>query len=364
MFNRILEFIKSFRIELTRFSGTCSLTGGQLCIVCCLKSKTQRFLLNQLFEPGYLERSAGTTVIWNCTRTATRNVPEATLLLVEVGVKNKKQRLFGSGFFRIPVWVRGEIRLPLARDITRKKDYKEQVRKIRKAGFTCELATTGEQFEDFYDHMYVPQISNSHGDSAVLNDRKSIVERRDQLELLLIRSGSETVAGELISYRSDVPELHAVGVRNGDRELIRKGALSACYFYGLQHLQNKGFSTVDVGGSRGLINDGVLQYKRKWGQQVSYPYNTYLQLKVLRPDSGTSSVLKQMPFICDAGGELISVVFAEPQDLELIRRDAAFIEFHHYPGTSALYACLPDDAMKFQKSHLIRLSEQDSVTSG
>jgi hypothetical protein len=355
-YSRILTSLKSLRIGLTRVTGTGRLSGDDLTIVCSSRYKTANFLLEQLFQPGYQQQNVGTTMIWNSTSAARKLVPDACLLFLEVGVSNRKLPLYGAGYLQVPVWVRGAIDLPLDHEITRKKDYKEQLRKIRKAGFQSEVATSRDQLEHFYQRMYLPQVGGSHGSSTVLYPRESIVDQRDQLELLLIRRNGEPVAGELISYRNPIPELHAVGVIDRDVDLIRQGALSACYHFGLQHLQQKGYSQVDVGGSRSLLHDGVLNYKRKWGQRVVYPYDAYLLTRILHPTAQTGALLKQLPVICAVKDELISLVFADRDELASLADDPDFIRDHHYPGTRALYAFIVDESVEFRESQLTRLS--------
>ncbi len=354
MIQRIAAFFRSFRIELTEFSGTSALTDEPVTIVGFVRDKTGYFLMGQLFKPGYRSRPVGTSLIWQVPRAARQLCPDATLLILEVGKENRKLPLFGTDYLRIPNWVRGEIQLPLDRTITRKKDYKEQVRKIRKAGFRVEIATSREQFALFYDEMYLPQVSISHGDSVSAYARESIVDEHDRLELLLIMLDDEAVAGELISYREEVPELHAVGVRNRDSDLIRRGALSACYHFGLQHLEERGFQRVSVGGSRSLLNDGVLQYKRKWGQRVTFPYDAYLLTRVLEATPATRNLLKKLPVICAAGDQLISLVFAEEAELNALVDDPGFITYHHYPGTAGLYGVILSDTVALQSNPLAR----------
>jgi hypothetical protein len=56
-----------------------------------------------------------------------------------------------------------------------------------------------------------------------------------------------------------------LGVRDGDPALLRAGVAVATYALGFEWARRQGCSRVDMGRTSPLLNDGVQQYKRKWG---------------------------------------------------------------------------------------------------
>ncbi|MBL4819965.1 MAG: hypothetical protein JKY98_03100 [Gammaproteobacteria bacterium] len=356
VFNRLVEFQKSLKVELVELKGTCKLTGVPISIVCGVGEKTNHYLAELLYEPEYQVNSLGCTWLWNASRFTARIVPEAVVFFTEIGRQNKKLVFYGKNYFRIPLWVRGEVRLPLNESVTKKKDYREQIRKIRKAGFDFEVTRSRAQFEDFYENMYVPQVSLSHGDSSQLTSMESLAKVFDKLELLVVKMGEQAVAGELISYEDSTPKLRAVGVRDRNPELLKKGALAACYSFALQYLEQQGFSDVNVGDSRGFINDGVLTYKRKWGQSIVEPRSIILLMKVMQNTPNARELLRNLPIICENGGALASMVFSDETELDAMRASPKFIEHHHIPGTSELVAYIMNKNMAYSKSNIVRLN--------
>ena len=118
--------------------------------------------------------------------------------------------------------------------------------------------------------MYVPHITRIHGNKSFLVPYHEIKEKAKDCELLLIKNNKEYIAGLLIRYDSkkNIPRLWQLGIKDGNLVYVKAGAMGALYYYALNHLKEKGYKKVNFYLSRAFLNDGVLQYKKKWGFQV------------------------------------------------------------------------------------------------
>lgn len=118
-------------------------------------------------------------------------------------------------------------------------------------------------------------------------------------------------------------------MQNGDRELMKQGAMGALYLYGIQHLTEQGYSHALLGGVRPFLIDGVLQYKRKWGARLiagddGDPH--WLMVAVTRPTEAVRDFLGACPLICEEDQGLVGRVLLDhtgSDDNERIQRQIA-----------------------------------------
>jgi len=335
--DRIRSFLLSLKIDLIRIEGNCKANGEKVSIVCAVGTKTAYYLAEFLFEPGCQITPIGPSWLWSAARKAKRSVPDSLALFIEMG--GKKLSFFESRYIKAPIWVQGEIPIPVPEDLKRKETYKADYRKFRKAQFHYEVTRDPKEVDDFFQHMYQPYIARSHGDSAIIKSKELLFAKYGTPELLLIRQGRKSVAGMLISKQDEVPKVFALGIRDGSIELQRNGALFACYYCCMEYLEQQGYSKVNFGGSRGFIKDGVLTYKRKFGNRITGTQDLYLLLKIYKNSETALRFFSEMPLIIDQHGSLYSLVFADQARLPSLHKSEKERRKHFLLGTSALLAC-------------------------
>ena len=84
------------------------------------------------------------------------------------------------------------------------------------------------------------------------------------MKLLQVMRDNQFLAGVAIDFNGDDPTLRDSGVLNGSSEIKKTGAISASYLFAMNYLASKGYSSVSFGLSRSFLDDGVLNYKRKF----------------------------------------------------------------------------------------------------
>jgi hypothetical protein len=134
------------------------------------------------------------------------------------------------------------------------------------------------------------------------------------------------------------------GIRDGNRDYVKEGAGGALYHFGLQYLQEKGFTKAFLGWSRPFLRDGVLQFKRRWSQRLMASYPNGYGLKILSDTPAAKAFLCNNPFIFKRRGLLHGAVFVAADrpltadDIQGLDRD------YFYPGLSRLFIyCLGQD---------------------
>lgn len=211
--------------------------------------------------------------------------------------------------FNVPCWVNSEIDLPLDESrIKGKESLRSDIRNIRKHGYEYEITRDEQKYRLFYDTMYVPYIIAAHGDRAALMSLDEMIKSIASTDLLLIRRGPEYLAGEVLIYAHGGVRAWSLGVKDGDYRYVREGALGALYYFKMQYLAGQGFTRLNAGASRAFLEDGVLQYKMKWGARLTSPRQGSLLLQIVTRSPALISFLKNNPFIDRKGGALNGVV--------------------------------------------------------
>lgn len=147
--------------------------------------------------------------------------------------------------------------------------------------------------------MYVPFINKRHQDRSLpmqFEDLQNTIAN-GHCELLLVRDTEQrNIAGMVIDYRKMPPNLWSVAVLHADEELFSKSAVFACYYFSFMYLLDKGYSKVSLGFSRALLNDGVIQFKFKFGFKVLFSTVRGFAVYPLRYSHALSELLAKQPF--------------------------------------------------------------------
>ncbi len=163
--------------------------------------------------------------------------------------------------FYIPGWVEGIVRLPL---VATTGSAKRDLQILRKNKVEYFVTKDTEMLHDFYYHMHMPMIRERHQNRALEWGYNRMMEKMKEecYELLLIKKQDMIISGVSLNRCGEVPRLWQNGIR--DFKYAREGAIAATYVYSSQYLWEKGYKKVSFGTARSFLNDGVLQYKKKW----------------------------------------------------------------------------------------------------
>jgi hypothetical protein len=127
-----------------------------------------------------------------------------------------------------------------------------------------------------------------------------------------------------------------LGVKDGNPDYVRDGALTALYYFMICFAQEAGYKWINFGGSRAFLNDGVLQHKKKWEMKISGKSDVYFRMQITSVSDSVKSFLWNNPFIFKDNGQLNSAVFwADKQPLnENSMQDLC--KRYSFPGISKL----------------------------
>ncbi|ACF45402.1 hypothetical protein Paes_0345 [Prosthecochloris aestuarii DSM 271] len=206
--------------------------------------------------------------------------------------------------FISPLWVRASASLPLNPST---KSAKSDIRKVFGNGLVWSVVRDTAAVEVFCTTMWGPMVKKRYPFKNVDEDLDSWT--RYESDLLQISDSSGWIAGALIRYDGTIPHVWRLGIKNGDLSLWNKGVSAAVYYFTSEYLYSKGYEEVSYGLSRAFLNDGVLQYKKKWGIVLDGFQKYLYAIRVLRKNRAVASFFLHNPFCCILGNKLVAAIF-------------------------------------------------------
>ena len=201
--------------------------------------------------------------------------------------------------------------MDLPRDAAALRKVSEELRQIRHNKLEYEITRDPQKFDDFYHNMYVPFATGRFGACADVSHYQELKTQFEDSDLLLVKYNNQAVAGSLLLHGKTGTCLWDLGIRDGDRAHLKRGAGAALYHFALQYLEAQGRTNAGLGWSRPFLRNGVLQFKRKWSQRIVRGRSRGFALRILANTPAAIAFLRENPFICTHHGSLCAAVFVE-----------------------------------------------------
>ncbi len=215
---------------------------------------------------------------------------------------------------------------------------RNELRLIRKYGYMYEVSHSLTEFEAFYHTMYVPTMKERHAELADLVPFEVACQYFRRGLLILIKRDNQQVAGAVCYPEGRVLYAIIMGVLSADEQLIREGAMAACYYSWIHWAHQQGYEAVDFWGSKPYLM-GLFLYKRKWGVTVGVPSDMpqRIWLSIRRNTPAVCQYLKDNPCITlDDQGSLWGLIFTDdPGNIEPETK-AAWYKRYDTPGLNGL----------------------------
>ncbi|MGB5706868.1 MAG: hypothetical protein WBM41_08545 [Arenicellales bacterium] len=220
------------------------------------------------------------------------------------------------GDFLLPLWVSCDVPLNDEREYAKSASIRDDIRHINDNKFTWKLSDKRDDFDYFFEKIYIPTITTSHGRSALTASYENRLHKfkSGTMELLQIMHEDKFLAGVAIDFDGDLPTLRDSGVLNGSPQIKKSGAISATYLFAMDYLASKGYSNVSFGLSRSFLDDGVLNYKRKFRPIITTGSNDSVLIRIRSLDEPTRSMLRDSPCITWQGQMLQRTYFRDPTE--------------------------------------------------
>lgn len=296
-------------------TGSERCTGVKMSVIWCGAVEQQAYMLNRIFGAGSMDRRyLGRRPLLMLKRLQRRN---ACPLGVIAGPSNLLTRVRQDDDIEVPWWIGSEIDIDEAFDPKSwPKSLKSDLRRLHRNNLRFRCTTDAESYKDFYDNFYLPSVIDSHGESTITASFESRLQRfRDgEAELVWVIRGADPVCGMVVCYDEGIPVLRDIGVRDGDKSIRSTGAITAAYYFSLQHIRERGFDRARLGLSRPFLNDGVLTFKQKWRPRLIEPSRESFLIRASRLCDASRSFLRTCSFIGEEEGRLNFTLIAANDD--------------------------------------------------
>ena len=166
--------------------------------------------------------------------------------------------------------------------------------------------------------MYLPYLFNRHGNLGLEMSLENMKRSFENGELLLIKDGQDVIAGALIDYKimNGIPWMIQVGILRGDFNYVKKGALTAIYYYTIEYLRKRNHKKFSLGYARPFIYDGLTQHKLYWGANIVCETSKAFLLCILSHKKCLKTFLLNNPFICKDRNGLTLATFTKGNSKE------------------------------------------------
>lgn len=307
--NTVRGFLDRYRLPTWSLEGGERHSGQPLRIFFAGQLENKNYLARLAFGENHTEIECGGMWLWNAYRQAENDRASHDLTIVDSDVPLSR-RPKDSDTFLIPNWIRGEIDLAVAvQKIKKSESVKTDLRKIRQQGLCFEVTKEEHEFERFYHDMYLPYANETFAGMMFLMPHEDLRKFMAQSELLWVKNGTEKVAGLMLRYDGDIIRAYALGVKDGDPQYVKSGALGAVYYFAILHLMERGAQRLHLGGTRPFLRDGVLQFKKKWGIRIVDKSSQFFALTRKRNTTGGLAFLANNPFFFETEGVLNGAIF-------------------------------------------------------
>jgi len=293
-----------FAVE--RLSGTTKRHGLPASIIVAGTRPGGGYPANQVFARAPKRVLLSSEPLWMLPRTLAELTPSADLVLARVDALSARM-LFSSDYLHIPSWV--TMRLEVPRDLCsptagkRAKSLRADLARVQQNRITCELSHSAADLEEFYHGFYVPYARQHFGQGARPVGLPVFLRRFEHGGLFWALQDGQRIAGGNFVAGSAMLRLEALGTRDGDRCIVEMGAFTALCWAQIKHAHALGCREVSFNASPGVLTDGTLRYKRKFGARiVDLGYSARRLLRWAKLNPTVVAVLATTPLIFQEQG--------------------------------------------------------------
>ena len=245
---------------------------------------------------------------------------QSTVDLILVDVHRFYRRfLQQQKYVVLPKWVSLSIDLNKPFDRIKKEfssSAKKDIKRIRKIGYSYSIKKDLEDIKYFYTHMYRPYTLWRHGKHAEIvnyDGIRNIVIRRAFLMYIML--DGRAIAGSVLRKRNKKLFGAYLGISNEGKKYYDQSLIPSIYYFNLLYAKEHGFNELAIGKSRPFLNDGGLQFKKKWNIFV-YPtpiqFSETIAIRITHFSPSVERFLLHNPFIYyNKGGKLQGAIFLD-----------------------------------------------------
>ena len=176
----------------------------------------------------------------------------------------------GSEFLRVPTLVAMRVDIHESEEAFRStlpSSALDDLRKMRIRGFTFEVLLDSDWAEEFYRLYHKPSMDGRHGEEGYIMQAHKMAKmvREQGGEFIVVSQDGQRVGALLNQITENNYYVRRIGWLHGDPVLRKSSLITALYWFSMKRARQLGYRHVQLGGTPSCIEDGLFQYKSKWG---------------------------------------------------------------------------------------------------
>lgn len=245
---------------------------GQDIRVAYVGDDENRLYWQDLVYGKVLDATEGRALYWWQLRRTLREIKQKNDISV-VDVQYPFTLLFRDDrAMQVPRWVKQRVAIAPCWDSVmqgmRRKTRKEAQRIIRKYCFQARITSGNEAATFFYDRIYSPFILKRYGATALLVSRRQFLRECSSGQILELISKGKVVGASMIQQTGSQLAIVWTGIMLDADGTEHPGASDVLDYFSLRYAHQRGCEFLNLGPSRPRLNDGLLNYKKKWGASL------------------------------------------------------------------------------------------------
>jgi hypothetical protein len=263
LMKRLVLLPRSFRLQIFRLTGKAANSNFDFTLYYIGEEETIGYIRRFYFSK-VLSEDLGVIPLWALRNEMGRLHSSGNAVVVEI---NRLLDFYvPQGGFQSFSWIKQKAAVEGGLLQSRKRKIEDVYgRKVRSHKYIYRLTKEDRAVERFYHELHVPYISKKYEETTHLRSLREVRSAASQGFLMEVFEGDRLVSGIVCNCSRDTVRVLAGGVAPDYEYNLRRGAYSACEYFLLQWAQENAIKAIDYLRSRPNLNDGVYEYKRKWG---------------------------------------------------------------------------------------------------
>ena len=210
---------------------------------------------------------------------------------------------------------------------------REDLRRIRKAGFTYRITSDPDDIRTFHSRFYVPLVRQQFPDDGAILSLDQMLQSGG--ELVCADLDGDWVAGIMNTAHDNNYAMAQLGIRDADAAVRKSRVVSALLVRSMQRAVELELATTTLGFSLPFLGKGPIWFKAKWGCGLGFNPNwRSCQLLLDLRHAASRQTLAECPIIHLENGDLVVVSWLAPGEAAL---KAMAREAERYTGLTKWY---------------------------
>jgi hypothetical protein len=256
-----------------------------------------------------------------------------------------------KGVYLVPMFLESIVPLPATIEEFLSQVSEAERRKTRKAlkaDFEMEFGETEADYREFYEQMWVPLMKRRHDANASIHPFQQLYTEAEAARSLLIfvKNGGKRLGGIhiLLPKLAGSPAFfNKVGIIDQvSQDAVQLNLVNIALYYQMFNAAiQREITAIDLGVVPPILNNGLLQFKGKWGANCHYVDQTYYKYQIRFCSNKQQEILQSQYLIHIEDNKLVSTVGVKGEEVNTPNFEGR-LKSNSFPNLKQIYLIYPD----------------------